>query len=48
VEHVIALAGDPKRRLAIKRQTVERSHRLYDGSLYVRSFERFCEDLLCS
>jgi hypothetical protein len=27
---------------------VERSHRLYDGSLYVRSFERFCEDLLCS
>jgi len=46
VERVVALAGSPERRLAIKRQTVAQAHRLYDNPLYVRSFERFCQDLL--
>lgn len=46
VEQVVALACNAPRRLALKRQTAQLAHRLYDNPTYVRSFERFCTGVI--
>jgi tetratricopeptide (TPR) repeat protein len=48
IQKVIELASDPDQRFQIKLDTVNQAHRLYDNLEYVRSFEKFCIDLMRS
>lgn len=46
VDKVVELANNFELRYQIKKDTVEAAHKLYDNQEYIRSFEKFCLQIL--